>query len=223
MDRPILFSAPMVRAILDGRKTQTRRIVQPGASQREWLTSGLLASMRNPAMVSGGAAFEHPLGGPGTVIRCPYGAVGDRLWVRETWAPHPDDHQDPPEWVVFRADRGWWGCGDTSTRTTRRLGVLDDSYRELRWRPSIHMPRAASRITLEITGIRAERLQDISEEDARAEGVDCDPQIEEAVPGCGARLEFQALWGMINGARAPWSSNPWVWVVSFRRVEVSRG
>lgn len=166
IERPILFSAPMVRAVLAGRKSQTRRVIRLPFS-RGWL-------------------------GP-----CPYGIPGHSLWVKETWARHPDG-----DGVVYRAtDPGW------------------DDEGQIKWRPSIYMPRTASRITLETTGVRAERLQDISERDAMSEGVERDGAGWRNYYHVAARDSFASLWDSINGKRAPWASNPWVWVVTFARKE----
>jgi hypothetical protein len=160
--------------------------------------------------------------------RCPYGVPGDRLWVRETWGG--DDcsgyayRADHPDWARFQGD-----------------GEQPDSA----WRPSIHMPRRASRLLLEVTSVRAERLHDISEEDAIAEGVaihvdatDCPPGMVRPLhqltrspmlhAGIKASAEnayrwaYACLWESINGKRAPWASNPWVWVLSFQRVEATQ-
>lgn len=190
-ERPILFSGPMVRAILDGRKTQTRRVVKPQPDQRYYLRSG--------ENVPGGEAWACEWDGDEhngmelhqQTIRCPYGVLGDRLWVREThalWVPgckggisYKADHIDP---------RG------------------DGPSAPIKWRPSIHMPRYASRILLAITGVRVERLHDISEDDALAEGADSSRH---------ARDWFQSVWLSINGAGS-WDANPWVWVVGFQRL-----
>ena len=160
---PILFSSPMVRAILDGRKSQTRRVVK-------------------------------------SLHLCPYGEKGSILWVRETFVALSKDN------ILYRADDRY-----------------PDSITPLKWKPSIFMPRWASRITLEITGVRVERLQDISEEDALTEG--CENYL------CGgydfsyhgyeckpAVANYRRLWDSINGKKYPWKSNPLVWVISFRRI-----
>lgn len=171
----------MVRAILDGRKTQTRRVIKPqphaAADAFAWVARG--KHSRWTAQKDGKAI--------GLWFLCPYGGPGDRLWVRETWCEFIDDQGRA---VACAAD-GWAECP-----------AEDD-----RWRPSIFMPRWASRITLEITGVRVERIQDISEEDAQSEGV--------PIP-----ILFISLWDEINGNRGyGWESNPWVWVVEFKRVE----
>jgi hypothetical protein len=209
-DRPILFSGPMVRALLDGRKTQTRRIIKPGVGQK-WLSPALLQSAPSAEFVKGGAQFEHPKGGPLTWVTCPYGVPGDRLWVREAWAT-PNDHA-----IIYRAN--WQD--DAKARGFDNI-PLDDSG--IRWKPSIHMTRSASRLWLEITDVRVERLQAISETDAAAEGL-TKIGMEWGVPGPHWRecyspvTAYLELWDRINGAGAA-KSNPWVWAVSF---DVRRG
>lgn len=185
--RPILFSAPMVRAILDGRKTVTRRVMNP---QLHCYEHG------KPVVYCG------PKGsGKTKEVVCPYGTVGDRLWVRETWAAAPTRNLTKPteltpgEFIEYRAT------------------YSNDSH--FVWRPSIFMPRWASRITLEITWVRVERLQDITHHDALEEGVDYDVSKEDGAP----LQRFKKLWHEINGKTYPWDTSPWVWVVSFRRVE----
>lgn len=211
-ERPILFSAPMVRALLCDAKTQTRRLVKP-----------------QPLFEGGGCWF--PAIGKvdalhyanenhwkkGAAEWCPYGAPGDRLWVKETHALYgdPNDAPNARPLVACRA-----------TDEAKTAGV--------RWRPSIHMPRWASRLTLEVTGVRVERLQAITEADAKAEGVRKDygrsvplemsgfvePWYNYEEPDAwvsSAAASFASLWRSINGAES-WAANPWVWVVSFRRV-----
>jgi hypothetical protein len=168
----------MVRAILDGSKTQTRRVVKPQAAV-------LTDEMARALGVQPPAAQNPP------VIPCPYGIPGDRLWVRETWADWSDGlaPADESSHILYRADT--------------------DRPDPKRWRPSIFMPRAASRILLEITDVRVQRLQEISDDDARAEGYD----RSHAFP----REWFALLWERINGADS-WNTNPWVWAITFRRV-----
>ena len=171
-ERPILFSAPMVRALLAGTKTQTRRIIKPQH----------LAFFNQDAAAMLSDWNERPL---------PYGQPGDRLWVRETFGHFEcNQHFKPGCNVYYRADGN---CLELEP-----------------WRPSIHMPRWASRITLEITSVRVERLQDISEADAIAEGVYTDP-------ACPAYDAYAQLWDEINGLGS-WEANPWVWVIEFRRL-----
>lgn len=170
-ERPMLFSAPMIRAILAGTKTQTRRTVKP---------SKYVAMSSTAIRLSGDPAK----------LPCPYGNVGDRLWVREAFC---DARQAAAGRVLYRAS------DDTACR----------------WTPSIHMPRSASRITLEVTGVRVELLQAVSRGDAMAEGC----PFANMATGPDPRQWYAELWDQINGAGA-WDANPWVWAVSFKRVEV---
>jgi hypothetical protein len=185
-ERGILFSGPMVRAILEGRKTQTRRVVKGKAL--EWLEQPHGFS---PSFVAN----------PGNFLS-PYGYAGDRLWVRETWAPFcPPDLPRPPGQKAERLDTICYRADPHQVRLER---MAEDG--DLRWRPSIFLPRWASRITLEVKAVRVEQLRDITVGDVRAEGVDPEP---------GA---WERGWDSINGKRAPWESNPWVWVVSFAKL-----
>jgi hypothetical protein len=228
-ERPILFSTPMVRAILAGRKTQTRRIIKPQPQEIEGLEieAGTFKHYEKTCLCVGRVI---------TTTRCPYGKPRDSLWVRETWLEwdNEDLGVEPghPSTLRYRAD------GEIPT---------------VRWKPSIFMPRWASRITLEITGIRVERLQDISEQDAKAEGcfftdygrmcfhqkrppcdVDACPAPENTHPQrdgwswqttgsheqClgSARNAYGNLWQSINGAGS-WDVNPWVWVIEFDGIK----
>lgn len=215
-ERPILFTGPLVRAILEGRKTQTRRLVKatggrvriPGT--RRALVLGEQGLMWRP---HGGAELQ-PY--PRPEEASPYGVPGDRLWVREAHYIYPSP---APCWTGLPMRRGEHK-GQPAIAYYRE--GFDRAFSG-RWRPSIHMPRWASRIDLRVTSVRVERLQDISEEDARAEGVDMSHRLvaldsgQEYGPGEGAALRFRLLWDSINAKRAPWESNPWVWVVSFER------
>ncbi|MCA3380202.1 MAG: hypothetical protein ING08_08155 [Roseomonas sp.] len=209
-ERPILFSGEMVRAILDGRKTQTRRKmkVQPPPDARvtvEHYTS-IVTDRRYGDMKPGKKVFGALWDGGECGLPCPYGQPGDHLWVRES---------------------GAWRDGVVAFAATDLVLPLGQ-----KWKPSIHMPRWASRITLRITDIRVERLQDISEEDARAEGArrfddlpSMHPYGQDArwsmdVPTTTdqclgtARFSFAHFWNSINGPGA-WEANPWVWAISF--------
>lgn len=213
-ERPILFSGPMVRALLDGRKTQTRRVIKPQPDSVKNFGRAVPYRRASPPQDMASEKYEVP-------IVCPYGAPGDRLWVKETWGlndtiyggdqpiPKARPADLPPQGLVFFATED-----DTEIRN------------ELRWRPSIHMPRWASRLTLEITEVRVERLQDISKSDAEAEGIR-EPSLGEWVETglwqvrrtqCEAVTTYCALWESINGAGS-WDANPWVWAVSFRVLE----
>lgn len=190
-ERPIIFSAEMVRAILEGRKTQTRRVVkltQYGSVQRSDFFPNDLRVRQF----------------------CPYGKPGNLLWVREGFAVQPELWADNrgPQPIHYTADQVIGFAGKPDTRQI-------EDYRS---KPSIHMPRWASRITLEVKSVRVERLQDIREDDARAEG--CDPVIhEDGAIDCGTRkTTFARLWNHIHGPDA-WEANPWVWVIAFERVK----
>lgn len=197
-ERPILFSAPMVRALLDGSKTQTRRPVKRTAL--EWLAP----DMFTPDYVA------DPANG-----LCPYGAPGDRLYVRETWS-QPTNMDPGP--TVYRAD--YPACVPAGFTN---LPAVD----EITWKPSIHMPRALSRIMLEIVAVRVERLNACSEVDARAEGASLFEAANHLSHGGWshdghyvhetAQASYAKLWESINGAGS-WAVNPWVWVVEFKQV-----
>ena len=228
-ERPILFSAPMVRAILDGRKTQTRRIVK-GSSDVEcdrWVAHDGLHTPASDELARG--VFD-PVG---DAYRCPYGEPGDRLWVREScWLLFADYYTGDGERAgSARVVPGAREDGDPPAvwcAVDGPLPAIPPNDHGWRWarRNSIHMPRYASRILLDVVSVRVERLQDISEDDARAEGVTPFPIGGEDCWSDGTRRSaFEYLWGQINGfvgdpkARAPWASNPWVWVVTFKRTE----
>lgn len=210
-ERPILFSGPMVRAIIDGRKTVTRRVIKAPI----------------PSSVKGIKEYRNRLGalvygfvlGRSEVlgeimelagIKCPVGQPGDLLWVREAWAADAQVNAVAPadlsqgEPVLYPADGAvrQTGCSMITPGKTR---------------PSIHMPRWACRILLEITAVRVERLHDISEEHSRAEGYPAERQTETGGSDLDTWLWFRSLWKSINGADS-WDANPWVWVVEFRQV-----
>ncbi|MCE0490959.1 hypothetical protein LU196_13010 [Pantoea sp. Mb-10] len=225
-ERPIILNNDMVRAVLDGRKTQTRRImkVQPSADfspmnmeletdfTARWYTPGVADKdgYLQPAkkQVFGVASEDEG-------YACPFGAVGDRLWVRET--SQAVEHESGLDVVRYPAD------GNEIPVKAHPLdaGRWVDLYRyrggEGKIVPSIHMPRWASRITLEITGVRVERLTALSDDDARNEGCPAqlphNPEDEHQ-----ARTWFRGLWSEIYGADS-WQANPWVWVIEFKRVE----
>lgn len=216
-ERPILFSAPMVRAILDGTKTQTRRVVKPEGAHH------LFPFLDLPGNPTGEWAWCSSSHVVSKHIRCPYGQPGDRLWVRETW-----QHSNFP-----------LGPYDESCTVFYRADYMDDLHgpdgekspegRYRNWVPSIHMFRSASRILLEITAVRIERLQDINAADAKSEGIEGQfedgpwrnyqrdghwfPEGKDAAPV----MSYRTLWESINGPGS-WDANPWVWVVEFKRV-----
>ncbi len=254
-ERPILFSAPMVRAILDGRKTQTRRPARIDAA-----TAGALDSRSGWSWTFGADGFggAHQLVDGGTfsvpVPRSMLGAAGDRLWVRESWRYH-DWTGDGLPWVQYAADDARrlceripaeWGDrveGEWATLSDPLNIAIDGAARDRRWRPSIHMPRWASRLTLDVTAVRVERLRSITASDAVDEGATAlletghplrsqvyerfgtwtgDDAQDVDGPFAGAVAAFATLWDSINGNRASWASNPWVWVIEFKRVEAGQ-
>lgn len=199
-EHPILFSTPMVRAILEGRKTQTRRVMsyQPDEEYTtvygpEMYTQTLID--RNGEEQPGHEVFG--VYGYDWSLKCPYGQPGDYLWVRETWLLDG-------EMYLYKAD------------------FVNSDIWNGHWKPSIHMPRKASRLALEIVSVRAERLQDISEEGARAEGVVWQRDFGNGIETREARPVFFYVWDAINGNRDQGaytvSKNPWVWVIEFKKV-----
>jgi len=213
-EKPILFSGEMVRAILDGRKSETRRVIRHRENRWEIMEDddGSLWPYW-PCYVY---AEPEPIR-----MECPYGEAGDTLWVRETWAVAYE--YEPGSLNVLRASNDEYAenCKRVLYRATDT--IPDDVA--LKWRPSIHMPRWASRINLLVKEIRVERLQEITEEGAKAEGV-WDMRNETGDAGWGAgepapsqysyRNGFRDLWNRINAKRGfPWESNPWVWTVKF--------
>ncbi len=223
-ERPILFNGSMVRAILAGQKTQTRRAVKvPPAFD---FIGGAGDDQNDPKNF--GAEDENGLwwalaAGPSTdrVLACPFGQPGDRLWVRETWMDLTGtgiEHRDTATGKRMRYSYGAQSpAGSASDEARKDFG--------LKWRPSIHMPRKACRLVLEITAVRVERLQAISDDDCAAEGVQRD-RIS------GFNLERGTFWGprpvdsfesIWDSTGGDWDSNPWVWVIDFKRVEVTNG
>lgn len=198
-ERGMIFNGEMVRAILDGRKTQTRRIMAPQPADD--IEHGIFP---NPEVIGWKSSRRHKHGST-TAHFCHYGKPGDRIWVRETWNKYGG-------LLTYRADHDW----------------IDDMRKEAvctaKWVPSIHMPRWASRILLEITDVRVERLNAISQEDAQAEGMELTgwrPTYSD--PDSGGEVmtpydNFAELWSSIYGEES-WNANPWVWVISFKRVE----
>ena len=200
-ERPILFSAPMVRALLAGTKTQTRRIVKQRKDRQ-------LGCYLAPCELAGEV-------NAGKFDNCPYGHPGDRLWVRESFQPLLADG-------VEYADSNWeTGAGYQINYPASGGAVeyidMDDNIKSGS-KPSIHMPRWACRILLEIVSVRIEKLQTTSEADAEAEGVDFLRHVPDADETLTAAQLYACLWDSINGDGS-WDTNPWVWVVEFKRIE----
>lgn len=235
-ERGMIFNSEMVRAILDGRKTQTRREVKLNldiaclATTYDWAASlaanhyqGLTEEQIQQKAESLRGVIHPVILGNGQMVSiiCPHGKPGDRIWVRETFCPVDDTQYGGEKWVDYRATPKFeashpagWDCAPNDAEA-------------LKWRPSIHMPRWASRILLEITDVRVGQLNAISEEDATAEGVPPAGGLLPDYPGtfltpkgdfATAKVAFQRLWESIYGEES-WKANGWVWVISFKRVE----
>jgi hypothetical protein len=228
-ERPILFKGEMVRAILDGSKTQTRRVVKRQGDME--------FDVNDPFYGPYWLSYATEADGEDAKVRCPYGKPTERLWVREThryWFPDWIDSPAYPCRCRYKADDSLVELAveweeNLQFSTPQDVGLDVESTK---WRPSIFMPRWASRITLEITATRVERLQSISETDARAEGVKLRQRAVSPSEAQGfwwdylrsepgyrwARESFASLWESINGPGS-WEANPWVWVVEFSRVQ----
>lgn len=220
-ERPILFSGEMVRAILAGKKTQTRRLVnpQPVRTLPNTKAVGRLDLHRPSGWKWRDRVFAVEWSDFAESIKryCPYGVAGDRLWVRECW--RPEELTDGTDGIGFRADNSFAPIANTAEAAERWVAAAKNDH-SIRWRPSIHMPRWASRINLDVTGVRLERLQDITTEDIAAEGMPIDYSVVELpyVLEHEQREAFRELWDGLNAKRCSWESNPFVWAVSFRRV-----
>jgi len=204
-ERPIIFSGEMMRAILDGKKTQTRRVIKPQPDYAILKEGTELEAHKCPQLASVHSGrkewglYRVPFHGrdvPCFSFDCPYGKPGDRLWCKETFVRQ---YTGFDYGIIYKADG---------------IKISED----MKWSPSIYMPRWASRIILEITGIRVERIQDITEEDAKAEGCEIGHGLTDDSPFF-AREAFQKLWDSINAKRGyGWYENPWVWVIEFKVI-----
>lgn len=226
---PILYQTEMVQAILKGTKTKTRRICKDliGATGVKGVyhrPDGLFIGTH--LKVGDGCGVTEP-------FRCPYGQPGDLLWVRETFAHGYNNMLDPnigkpeSEWTLR-----YWTFKDGGQKFSDgryhppQLKYNEGAFDHIKWKPSIHMPKAAARIWLEVVSVKVERLQDISQEDAKAEGVvpcphrpaseGCTPHTDSSLHRDCFKCAFKVLWNRIN---QNWNANPWVWVVEFKKVE----
>lgn len=230
-ERPIIFSGPMVRAILDGQKTQTRRIVKfklhPELPVTELYEHGPFITQ--PLNTQSWSATHEYCGGNiiEQGIKCPYGQQGDRLWVRETWAGHwgpPSDKSRIVTGVEVKQTNGELAIAtkDNPLNLLYKADCEEMPLSHLNWTPSIHMFRWASRITLEVEAVGVERLQDISDLDAYEEGAEGPRptydgnEIGETGPPSFVH-GFADIWDSIHGDGA-WKEDPWVWVITFRRL-----
>lgn len=222
-ERPIPVSGPEVRAILDGRQTQMRRIIKP----QPQFGIGRYAEDGTPGEVDW-VLLDYDGDPIDSALRCPYGAPGERLWVRETHALAAPSLSGRLEYDGARLVDSPFGPVEVWYRADGALGIMSMLFADgPRWRPSIHMPRWASRLTLEVTQVRVERLQDISEADAIEEGLlpvgGLNSQqmwaYSETTGGhfVDPRVAFHMLWNSIHGADSL-AANPWVWVVEFQKV-----
>ena len=198
---PIIFGTESVKAILEGRKTQTRRVIKPQPINADYWTF-------HQDTPFNGAFYPNTDNALPKLLKCPYGQVGDRLWVKETWVTNPifpltklRGKEDLP-YIIYKADKTQWN--------------------DYKWRSSLFMPRWASRITLEITGLRVERLQEITEEDCLAEGIPERGTIFMHPTARGIPLihAYANLWDSLNAKRGyGWETNPWVWVIEFKILQ----
>lgn len=236
-ERPILFSGPMVRAILAGTKTQTRRVLKPQLQECIAFFDSEEEPMARVAFAyeghSGPGWYVHcgdyPDEGSEFLGGCPYGVPGDRLWVRETWRTTGNLDEMAPAAIATHCvqeagySRPWAPIeylADGEQRDWRQYEIDREWGGRGKTRVSIHMPRWASRITLEITDVRVQRVQEISEEEAEAEGVEaapCNRRCES--PRTSYRTAYGPLWDSLNAKRGfGWEANPWVWAITFRRI-----
>lgn len=198
MEKPILMSTPMIKAILSGAKTVTRRVIKPQPTYCRFVESGIFT-------------YPHPVAESDSWIYCPYGEVGNCLWVKETWQAYNlsgSSYSSLPKEKKAQAELYNWAVVSKATNP-------EDKRPRDPWIPSIFMPRWASAITLEITDVKVERIQEINNHEAWREGI---PEFGNWIKNEGeARDEFARLWDSINLKRGyGWDANPWVWAISFK-------
>lgn len=235
-ERPIIFSGESVRAILDGRKTQTRRVFKfrcaPYGQHQEHFEWRQVVQIPDTFewifwdhFFTDHEEFTQKAYKPGDGVKCPYGVPGDRLWVRETWAKilerewdwESEELSEVPFHYEYRADLV---AGSTDYPGSWPSCEACGNPEAPKWKPSIHMPRLASRINLEITKIRVERLLDISDDDALAEGVTKEQVDKDYYNGPNPIGAYLDLWDSLNAKRGlPSIANPWVFVIEFRRID----
>ena len=241
-ERPILYSTPMIRALLAGRKTVTRRLLKPQPAPNsphdggtKWVFDAH-KGLHIPCGTVGHLTVAEKMG-----LRCPYGQPEDRLWCKETWRVSSEGNHCPSNekslYVEYRAGAvAGFGQQRSKFRVEEDAGLAARAWgkgRSYSWRPSIHMPRWASRLTLEVVSVRVERLHDITEEDARLEGMQryqgplrwvrwLDVLTGEPIHNS-ARDAFAAYFVTLPGGAEAWERNDWVWRVEMRPVEVSHG
>lgn len=254
MERPIILKAHEVRGILDGRQTQLRRVVKPSAGlQSTWLTHDKIQKVPHGEIIKGGWQMHHPLAeqytqgvyvqrdSPYGWIKCPFGQVGERLWCKERFrigayasdplpiaGIHPEGLryyvECEPDTEMAKECHHYYPDEEGYQRIRSMVKCYND---ECRTRPSVQMPRWASRILLEIVSVRVERLQDISVSDCKAQGISAQgfSDAQDAMiyawggePNAMRIPAFREQWVNDNG-RESWASNPWVWVLEFKRVD----
>jgi len=224
-ERGIIMTGPSVPAVLAGVKTQTRRITEGAPADTYEVVPSLLChrgDLWDFRRQDKRGVPHNPV-----AIRCPYGAVGDRLWIRESWRTE-ELASDGTDGIRYQADDAFIPIASTAEAADRWVDAHRNGAHGKRWRPALYVPRWASRATLEITEVRVQRLQQVSEADAIAEGVEAwEEQLDTAAIRTGAELAacrradrrawFAALWQELHGPGA-WGINPWVWAIRFRRL-----
>lgn len=240
-ERPIIMGGESIRAILEGRKTQTRRVIKPPAAEgTEWANENCTGTFTDCMSVVCARFYKE--GFLPRFSECPYGKPGERLWVRETFACVIDGKRG----ILYRVDQSFHTIAPNEAakeqwEMANRRGLKNAPIQLPIWKPSIHMPRWASRLTLELCRVRVERLQEITEEDVRAEGIECRrstpdypigsnrpdgrlyyrmPYPDETIWASDPKEAYRELWDSINGKRpgCSWAESPFVWVLEFRRV-----